>query len=138
MLRLAVASAGARGRVGDSSTGFLLRRNPDRLLAPDVSFVSVERLPVLPDSGFPEVVPELVAEVRSPNDSWAYLVERGGIWIAHGVRVVWLVDPKRRCVITLRPAEDPVEAGPGEAFSAEPVLPDLAIEVDRLFALLDP
>jgi Uma2 family endonuclease len=125
------------GWVGDASTGYLLKRDPDRLLAPDVSYVSRERLSTWPEKGFVECVPELVAEIRSPSDSWAYVIERGGIWIAHGVSVVWLVDPKRRRVLTLRPTEDPIEACAGGSFSAAPVLPQLEIAVDDLFAVLD-
>lgn len=135
---LANAVHGTRvGWVADASTGYLLKRDPDTLLAPDASFVSRERLQQWPERGFVPCAPDLAAEVRSPSDSWAHMVERGGIWIAHGVRVVWLVDPPARRVWTLRPLEEPVEAGPGESFSAEPVLSGLEIDVDALFAVLE-
>jgi len=127
----------ARGWVGDADTGYLLRRDPDRLLAPDVSYVSRERLAAWPRKGFVEAVPDLVAEIRSPSDSWAHVVERGGIWIAHGVSVVWLVDPLARRVLTLRPLEEPEEVGPEGTFTATPVLPDLSIPVADLLAVLD-
>ncbi len=113
-----------------------MKRDPDRLLAPDVSYISRERLPKWPEHGFVEAVPELVAEVRSPSDSWAHVIERGGVWIAHGVQVVWLVDPLKRRVLTLRPMEDPVEARSGASFSAAPVLRGLEIDVDDLFCVL--
>jgi Uma2 family endonuclease len=135
---LADAVRGGRlGWVADASTGYLLKRDPDTLLAPDVSFVSRARLPEWPESGFVPCAPDLAAEIRSPSDSWAHTIERGGIWIAHGVRVVWLVDPQDRRVLTLRPLEEPLEAGSGESFSAAPVLDGLEIDVDALFAVLE-
>ena len=125
------------GWVGDAATGYLLKRDPDTLLAPDISFVSRERLAKWPERGFVPCAPDLAAEIRSPSDSWAHTIERGGIWIAHGVRVVWLVDPQARGVLTLRPLEEPLEAGRGESFSAAPVIDGLEIDVDALFAVLE-
>ena len=121
------------GWVGDAMTGFLLRRRPDRVLVPDVSFTSRARLAVWPRVGLTEAVPDLVAEVRSPGDTWAAVVARGGIWIAHGVRVVWLVDPGERTVTALRSAAEPDFAGPRGTISGAPALPDLQIRVADLF-----
>ena len=38
--------------------------------------------------------------------------------------------------MTLRPLEEPLEAGSGESFSAAPVIDGLEIDVDALFAVL--
>jgi Uma2 family endonuclease len=135
-LRAALGSSRAGG-VGDASTGFLVRRGPGRLLAPHVSFTSRERLGAWPREGFVPCAQDLAAEIRSSTDSWACVLERGGIWIAHGVQVVWLVDPEPRRVLTLRPAEAPAESGPGASFTAAPVLPDLVIDVAEFFAILE-
>ncbi len=123
--------------MGDASTGYLLKRDPDTLLAPDASFVRRERLQQRPERGFVPCAPDLAAEIRSPSDTWAHRVERGGIWIAHGVRVVWLVDPPMRRVLTPRPLEDPLDAGSGASFSTAPVIDGLGIDVDALFAVLE-
>ena len=37
--------------------GFVVARDPDRVLSPDVSFVSRERLPMPPETGFIEGAP---------------------------------------------------------------------------------
>jgi Uma2 family endonuclease len=121
------------GWVADSSSGFWLRKGPDRVLVPDVSFTSRDRLAAWPQTGFTEAVPDLVAEVRSPSDSWTGVLTKGGIWLGHGVRVVWLVDPVERTVTTLRSTHDPVIAGPDGSFSGDPALPDLRIAVADLF-----
>jgi Uma2 family endonuclease len=121
------------GWVGDSSTGFWLRRKPDRVLVPDASFTSRSRLAAWPVNGPTEVVPNLVAEVRSPNDSWTALAAKGGIWLAHGVDVVWLVDPGERTATMLCQTGDPVIVGADGALSGAPALPDLTIPVADLF-----
>lgn len=121
------------GWVGDSGTGYWLRRGPDRVLVPDASFTSRKRLPAWPAKGFTEAVPDLVAEVRSPDDSWTSVVAKGGIWLAHGVEVVWLIDPVERTATVLRDTGDPVVVGAAGTLSAAPALPDLTIAVAELF-----
>src|SRR5690242_11576333 len=57
------------GRVVASETGFLLTSNPDTVRAPDVGFVSRERLVgVGRVRGYWTGAPDLVIEVISPND----------------------------------------------------------------------
>jgi Uma2 family endonuclease len=110
------------GWVLDSSAGFLLARNPDRVLEPDVSFVSFARLPVLPKRGFPFVAPDLVVEVRSPDSTWADCFAKGAIWIGHGVRVVWLIDADRRQGAVLRHGTGPIVVTERGSLDASPAL----------------
>jgi Uma2 family endonuclease len=119
------------GWVLGSSTGFLLARDPDRVLEPDASFTSLERLPVAPAHGFPFVVPDLVAEVRSPDSTWSETYAKGLVWIGHGVRVVWLVNPPQRQALVLRPGFAPVIVNQGGSLDASPVL-DLRVPLDDL------
>ena len=132
-LLLAQVEPSQLGWIGDCGAGFWLRSAPDRVLVPDVSFTSRARLLAWPREGFSRVVPDLVAEVRSPSDAWASVVAKGGVWLAHGVSVVWLVDPLERTVTTLRPAQAPEVAGAAGSFSGAPALPDLRISVADLF-----
>ena len=124
------------GWVGGSSAGFWLRDNPDRVLAPDLAFVSRARMATIPPRGFLRAVPDLVAEIRSPRDSWNYRLQRGGTWIAEGAQVVWLVDSDPRRAVTLRPDQPPVEIGPGGGLSGAPVVPDFHVDLDNLFECL--
>jgi Uma2 family endonuclease len=123
--------AARRGRVFDSSAGWLLAREPDRVLQPDASFVSFERLRSLPRRGFPRVTPDLVVEVRSPDSSWPETYAKGTVWVGHGARVVWLLNPSQRQAIVLRPNAPPVVVGPGQSLDAAPVL-DLRVPLDDL------
>ena len=58
------------GRVGGTDSGILLERDPDTVREPDVYYISAEKLPLgcSGSSGYYEVVPDMVAEVRSPSD----------------------------------------------------------------------
>lgn len=138
--RVAGAIAGvlhdAEGWAFDAGQGYTVAREPDRVLAPDVSFVSRARLKVPPTVGFIEGPPDFAVEVRSPSDGWTATIEKGGIWIGHGARVVWCIDPRARLVVVMRPGRAPLEIGPGATATARPVLP-LDLEVDSLFAGLE-
>lgn len=132
--------AAGKGLFFESSAGFLLRRNPDRVLAPDLAVIVDETQVALPTHGFPELTPDLVAEVRTPGDSWEYVLSRGGLWLAHGVKVVWLIDPLARRAVELRPerapvllAEEVAPAAEGAALDGAPVLPDLRVPLALLF-----
>lgn len=121
------------GRVFLSSQGFLLAREPDRLLASDSAYVSKERLPQVPAKGFIEMAPDFCIEVRSPTDSWEATVEKCGIWIAHGVQVAWAIDPLKRRAAVFR-AERPVEVLHAEGtLDAEPAVPGFNLALQDLF-----
>jgi Uma2 family endonuclease len=119
------------------STGYWVAKAPDRVLAPDASFVSYSRLPKLPRVHFWECTPEFVVEVRSPTDRWSRTLAKCGVWIAHGALTAWAVDPHSRKVVAFRGLEAPTEHGPGETVDAAPALPDFRMSVDDLFAGLD-
>lgn len=125
------------GWVFDASAGFQVGSNPDRVLSPDVAFVRRDRIPSLPRRGYLSLVPELVVEVRSPSQTWAYTIERGGIWIAHGARVVWLIDPEPRAAWVLRPMAEPVEVGPDGALPAAPAIDGWSLPLAEVFEGLD-
>jgi Uma2 family endonuclease len=69
---------------------------------PDVMFYSADRLadylaatPEWRERPIP-LVPDLVIEVVSPNDSYTKLDEKVDAYLADGVRLVLVVDPQRR------------------------------------------
>lgn len=110
------------GRVLDASAGFVVARSPDRVLSPDVALVSRVRHPSVPAKGFFEGPPELAVEIRSPRDTWVSVVEKGGVWIGHGVRLVWCVDPQAETVLVLRPGVEPELVGLGGALDLAPLV----------------
>jgi Uma2 family endonuclease len=121
------------GWVFGASAGFQVGSNPDRVLSPDVAFVRRDRIPSLPRRGYVSLVPDLVVEVRSPSQTWAYTIERGGIWIAHGAKVVWLIDPEPRSAWVLRPMAEPVEVGPDAVLPADPAIEGWSLPLADVF-----
>ena len=100
------ARGDGRGRVLGSNTGMTL---PDgSVRAPDAAWVSEQRWNELtPEQrkSFGRLCPEFVIEVRSETDGMLDLQEKMKMWIANGVELAWLIDPKRRAVEVYRPGE---------------------------------
>lgn len=84
------------GRVLAAETGFKLASDPDTVRAPDVAFITKQRLPDPPPSGYAELAPDLVVEVLSPDDRPGEVLAKVSDWLQAGVRLVWVVDPPRR------------------------------------------
>jgi Uma2 family endonuclease len=126
------------GWVFASSQGFLIARDPDRLLSPDTGFVARARLPTLPARGFVPMAPDLAIEVRSPTDTWGGTLAKARVWIGAGVPVVWAVDPDSRTIVVLRPVGNPAILRPGDEADAEPVLPGFRLPVATVFEGLPP
>lgn len=79
--------------------GIVLRRNPDRVVGADAAFILTASLPVRRSpEGYLETIPELVVEVRSPNDSGPEVVAKCEEYFRAGVQVVWVIDPISRTV----------------------------------------
>jgi Uma2 family endonuclease len=108
------------GHVFDSSTGFRLTGGNVR--APDVSFVSIDRLPDVP-AGYVPVAPDLAVEILSPDDGPRYVLEKVGEYLDAGVRLVWVIDPKGRKAIVYRSVTAVRTLTIEDALDGEEVLP---------------
>jgi Uma2 family endonuclease len=83
------------GFVATSSAGFRLP-NGD-VLAPDVSYVSRERMRESPRA-YASVVPDLAVEVKSPSDQVRDLEEKLALLRSLGTRAAVLIDPDEHTV----------------------------------------
>jgi len=77
-----------------AETGFILRRNPDTVRAPDVAFVRKDRWND-PD-GYFAGPPDLLVEVISPNDSYTEVSAKVIEWLQAGAQLVIVIDPARQ------------------------------------------
>ena len=121
------------GQVFDSSTGFVLSRNPDTVRAPDVSFVTSERLKQQDLDAFLEGAPDIAVEVLSPSNTQAEMDERMLDFFEAGCRVVWIVDPLRRSIIIHRPDVSPVILAENDTLKEEELLPGFSLVVREVF-----
>ena len=87
------------GTLVGSDTGIWLERDPDTVREPDIAYISAEKMPLDADiPGYSEVVPDLVVEVRSPNNSLRETREKALMWLNFGVHLVWVAHPENRTV----------------------------------------
>ena len=120
------------GRTFAAETGFTLARKPDTVRAPDVAFISNARLPDPPPQGFAELAPDLAVEVLSPDDSPGEVLEKVADWLLAGVRLVWVVDPRRRTARVYRADGTESFLGPGDSLLGEDVLPGFSCKVESV------
>lgn len=129
---LAQAERAGLGEAVDE-VGVVLRRNPDRVAGPDAAFILSVSLPArLSPEGYLETIPEIVVEVRSPNDTMPQVVAKADEYFAAGVRVVWVVDPSARTVADRRPDGSVVVLRETDTLTCD-LLPGFAVPVARLF-----
>jgi Uma2 family endonuclease len=91
------AIANRLGEVIAAELGFKLESDPDTVLAPDISFIKEGRLDGKPQ-GYPKVVPDLVVEVISPSERKSKVIRKTELWLAFGVKSVWLIKPQTRTI----------------------------------------
>jgi Uma2 family endonuclease len=118
-----------------AETGFLLRRSPDTVRAPDASFVTNARLATLelsPRGYFPGA-PNLAVEVLSPDDSHSEVEEKAADWLASGCEVVVLLDPRRQVAIVRRPDAPARTLSASDELAVEDLLPGWSVTVGELF-----
>ena len=122
-LALYAKQTGAGG-VYAAETGFKLASDPDTVRAPDIAFVTRERLPPPNTTGYPALAPDLAVEVLSPGDRPGEVLAKVADWLSAGTRLVWVVDPERRLARVYR--HDGSEAIVTEegALDGEDVLPE--------------
>jgi Uma2 family endonuclease len=95
------------GRVLGAETGFQIGSGPDTVRAPDVAFVSNERLREAsfdPKKYFPGA-PDFLCEVLSPSDSYSDVEKKVAQWLSAGSRMVVLADSSKRLLFVHRPGQ---------------------------------
>ena len=127
--------ANQSGRVFAAETGFILRRAPDTVRAPDASFVANDRLPAgeLP-VGYLELAPDLAVEVASPGDTAREIQEKVADWLQAGTRLVWVIYPATRSATVHRSLDDSEELTGHRSLEGEDVVPGFVCDLSELFS----
>lgn len=127
--------AGAQGMgVVMTAGGFKLATNPDTVRGPDVAFVRRERIP---EGGIPEGFwpgpADLAVEIRSTGDRKSEILAKVDDYLTRGVRLVWVVEPRKKSVTVYRRLLPPVTFGVDDTLDAADVVPGFVCEVRRIF-----
>jgi Uma2 family endonuclease len=111
------------GQLFAAETGFTLARQPDTVRAPDVAFVRRQRLLDPATRGFPDLAPDLVVEVLSPDDRPGEVLGKVADWLSAGCPLVWVIDPDRRSARVYRADGSVAVLEADAALDGEDVLP---------------
>ena len=119
------------GRVIGSSAGFILP-NSD-LRAPDASFIKAEKLKRTTEN-YAEVVPDLIFEVKSKNDSLKKRREKIEEFLSLGTMVGVLVDPRQRIMEVYSLQKETITLHDGDVFIVPEILPGWEFPVEEIWA----
>jgi Uma2 family endonuclease len=117
------------------SNDSFVRTGADTMRGADVLFYGYERLPKgqpVP-KGAHTLAPDLVVEVKSPNDLWVDVFTKLGEYLRAGVRFVVLVDPGKSTVSVYHDTEQEI-LGVNDTLTLPEVLPGFSVPISRLFA----
>jgi Uma2 family endonuclease len=124
------------GVVMPEGLGFVLRRDPDLVREPDVSFIAAASVP---DEGLPkgfwEGPPTLAVEIVSPHDRATEIHDRVQDYLEAGTRLVWVLWPSKRSVSIYRPDAGMHELRHNLQLDGGDVLPGFTVQVSDLFEI---
>ncbi len=117
------------GRVYTAETTFKLG---ERLVKPDVAFVSTARLPENRRQASP-VPPDLAVEVVSPTDVQYNVTEKAFAYLDAGTRLVWVIEPVAKTVTVYRSQTDIKFLTCEDTLTGEDVVEGFSCQVAQLF-----
>ena len=116
--------------------GFKLNRAPDTLRAPDIHFVSKERLAKEGiTEKFADYPPDLAVEVLSPEDTASEIQKKVEEYLAGGVPLVWVVDATNQKVTVYRSLQDVRILSADQELDGGEVVPGFRVKVAEIFAI---
>ena len=104
----------------------------DRLVKPDVAFVSTARLPENRRQASP-VPPDLAVEVLSPTDIQYRVLEKAFAYLDAGTRLVWVIEPIGQTVTVYRSKTDIKTLTFEDTLTGEDVVEGFSCQVAQLF-----
>jgi Uma2 family endonuclease len=128
MLLAAFVKQHRLGYVMGADAGFRLPSKNVR--SPDVSFVAAGRFPNdKPPDDWGSLAPDLAVEILSPRDRPRYVMDKVGEYLEAGVRLVWVIDPKKERAVVYRSLSDVRELGADESLDGGEVVPGFSCRV---------
>ncbi len=117
------------GIVVTPDTGFQVG---ERVLKPDVAFLSTDRLPDDHSRACP-VPPDLAVEVISPSDAFQRVIDKAFAYLEAGTQIVWVIEPKSQTVTVFRSETDITTLTRKDTLTGEDVVEGFSCPVAQLF-----
>ncbi len=122
------------GRDYAAETGFKLESDPDTVRAPDIAFVSIERIQAAGSiQGYRSGAPDLAVEVISPGNTKREMAEKVKEYFESGARMVWVISPKLKTVTVYRSLTDITTLTEKDTLDGGEVVPGFQISVAEIF-----
>ena len=116
--------------------GFKLQREPDTTRAPDLHFISQERLTKEGiTQKFADYPPDLAVEVLSPEDTASEILRKVQEYLAASVPLIWVVDPATKTVTIYRSLESVRVLCTDQELDGAEVIPGFRVKVSDIFAI---
>jgi Uma2 family endonuclease len=121
------------GVVLAGDVGFVLRRDPDTVRAPDVAFLAAARLAGPLPAEFVNGPPDLAIEVLSPSDRWSAVDKKAAEFLDAGATAVWAIDPGEQTAKTYSRSGSHVLI-PTDALACPELLQDFVLLLPELWS----
>jgi Uma2 family endonuclease len=122
------------GRVIGNDGGIITKRNPDSVRGGDVWYISYQKVPKGPVADhYLTVPPDIVFEVLSKDDRWPRVLAKVAEYLAVGVPVVCVVNPRDETVRLYFPDDPEIVLTSADELTFPNQLPGFAVLVQRLF-----
>jgi Uma2 family endonuclease len=102
----------------------------ERAYVPDLCVVARA---ALSGKRYLRAAPDLAVAVLSPGQNQARFRAKVQFYLAHGVRLVWVVDPAMSTVMVLTPEQQPRLLGSEDVLDGGEVLPGFSLAVREIF-----
>jgi Uma2 family endonuclease len=112
----------------------LVRKDPDSLLSPAMSYFSLEMGFAPVDEIYTNRIPRLVCEVASTNDRRRNMAERVLTYLDRGVELVWVIDSIEKCCHVYGRNRTPKQLSEKHKLEGGRVIEDFQIPVSQIFA----
>jgi Uma2 family endonuclease len=109
-------------------------------LVPDLVFIRKGRIPKDSRGKLEEdlfLAPDLMIEVISPGQTVKAMLARLNRSVEAGVRLGWLIQPRRKRVLVVSPGIPTAILDPGSVLDGGDVLPEFSLPIDEIFGWLD-
>jgi Uma2 family endonuclease len=120
------------GVVLSNDAGIVTAKNPDSVRAVDVAIFLHPPAQGLPE-GYTDQPPDVAVEVRSPGQAWAALVAKVSEYLAMGVRMVWIIDPRTRRLTVFTAEDEPQTFAAENELDGGTILPGFRCRVADFF-----
>lgn len=117
------------GDVYMPDTGFTVG---ERIMIPDIAFVSIDRFPADRSKAFP-IPPDLAVEVVSRTDALHQVEEKAFAYLEAGTQLVWVIKPISKTVTVYRSEIDITLLTRNDTLTGENVVEGFSCQVAALF-----